>query len=114
MLFPGKDYRRPPADDLVAAEDARRLVDEAPELVAAATGTEWYVDQGTDVDRAALVLCRLRRARAGEAGSPQAGDDAVRAVLEGVDTAALVWLASRAISYMDENGYPEAVAPFID
>ena len=24
-----------------------------------------------------------------------------------------MWLASRAISYMDENGFPEAVAPWI-
>ena len=28
------------------------------------------------------------------------------------DTGAIVWLLSRAISYMDESGFPEAVAPW--
>jgi hypothetical protein len=114
MLFPGKDYRRSPASDFVAAEDAGRLADETPELVEGAVGCEWYTEHGTPVDQAAFALCQLRRARAGQRGSPQAGDEAVRAVLEGVDTAAVVWIASRAISYMDENGYPEAVAPWME
>jgi hypothetical protein len=29
-----------------------------------------------------------------------------------VNTGAVVWLLSRAISYMDESGFPEAVAPW--
>jgi hypothetical protein len=114
MLFPGKGHKRSPSDDFVAAEDAGRLADEAPALVETANGSEWYVEHGTPVDRAALALCRLRRARAGQWGSPRAGDDAVRAVLESADAAAVVWLASRAISYMDENGYPEAVGPYFE
>jgi hypothetical protein len=27
---------------------------------------------------------------------------------------AVLWLASRAISYMDENGFPEAVEPWFE
>jgi hypothetical protein len=37
------------------------------------------------------------------------GDAAVRAVLAEASPEALVWVTSRAISYMDENGYPESV-----
>jgi hypothetical protein len=33
----------------------------------------------------------------------------VRIVLSSASPAALVWIASRAISYMDESGFPEAV-----
>jgi hypothetical protein len=36
----------------------------------------------------------------------------VRRILEQASPAALTWIASRAISYMDENGYPDAVAPW--
>ena len=114
MLFPGKDHRRPPSDDFVAAEDAGRLAGEAPALVDAAAGTEWYEQHGTAVDGAALALCRLRRAQAGVRGDPQAGDEAVRAALESADAAAVVWLASRAISYMDEMEFPEAVSPYFE
>ena len=78
-------------------------------LLERAVGVEWYRQHGTDVDRAALTLCRLRRARAGERGGPESGDEAVRAVLAGASPAAVLWLASRAISYMDESGFPEAV-----
>ena len=92
----------------VAAEDVGRLAEEAGPLVDRAVGVEWYERPG-EVDRAALTLCRLRRARAGEQGAPGYGDEAVRAVLEQVSTPALIWLASRAISYLDESGYPEAV-----
>jgi hypothetical protein len=112
MLFPGKDYRRRPSDDFVAAEDAQKLFADAPSIVDDAAGIEWYTAQGSAVDLAALTLCRLRRARAGERGGPEAGDEGVRAALEQADPAAVVWLASRAISYMDENGFPEAVEPW--
>jgi hypothetical protein len=37
------------------------------------------------------------------------GDEAVRIALGGASDSALVWLASRAISYMDESGFPETV-----
>jgi hypothetical protein len=96
----------------VAAEVAGEHADQAIALLDRAVGVEWYRQHGTDVDRAALVLCLLRRARAGEKGGPQAGDDAVRAVLAEARPEAVLWLASRAVSYMDETGFPEAVAPW--
>jgi hypothetical protein len=40
------------------------------------------------------------------------GDEAVRIALGEASTPALVWLASRAISYLDESGFPEAVEPW--
>jgi hypothetical protein len=96
--------------DFAAAEDAGALADQAVPLVDRAVGVEWYRQHGTDVDHAALTLCLLRRAKAGELGGPQAGDDAVRGALSQAQPEAVLWLASRAISYMDESGYPEAVA----
>ena len=33
-------------------------------------------------------------------------------MLEGAPPEAVLWLASRAVSYMDESGYPEAVEPW--
>jgi len=97
----------------VAAEDAGALEERAVPLVERAVGVEWYRQYGTDIDRATATLCRLRRARAGERGAPQAGDDAVRAVLAEASPQAVVWLASRAISYMDETGFPEEVEPWL-
>jgi hypothetical protein len=38
----------------------------------------------------------------------------VRDALAAVPPEALVWIASRAISYMDEHGFPEAIEPFVD
>ena len=55
---------------------------------------------------------RLRRAQAGLRGGPQHGDESVRRVLEQASPEAVLWLASRAVSYMDETGYPEAVEPW--
>ena len=114
MLFPGKDYRRPPSDDVAAAEDAGRLADQGVAAVNEAVGSECYVEQGSKADEAALTLCRLRRARAGQWGSPTAGDDAVRKALAESSPDAVLWLASRAISYMDENGFPESVEPWFE
>ncbi|GIU94894.1 MAG: hypothetical protein KatS3mg012_1351 [Gaiellaceae bacterium] len=108
MRIPRRDERRAESRYFVAAEDGARYAEAAPALVERAVGVPWY-EPGNGADRAALVLCRLRRARAGELGRPEAGDEAVRLALSGVSEAALVWLASRAISYMDESGYPEAV-----
>jgi hypothetical protein len=113
------NVRIPRADDpretsfVVAADDASAAMDAAGELLERAIEVEWYEEYGTDVDRAALELCRLRRAFAGQRGGPQHGDEAVRALLERASPEATVWIASRAISYMDENGFPEAVAPWI-
>ena len=92
----------------VAAEDAARLATGVGSLVEQAEGVPWY-ELGNDADRAALSLCRLRRASAAQSGGSQHGDEAVRIVLAEASPEALVWIASRAISYMDENGYPEAV-----
>jgi hypothetical protein len=104
----GREEKRD-SSNFVAAEDAGAFADEAAELLERAVGVQWYEQHGTDVDRAALSLCRLRRARAGERGGPEHGDDAVRQILADASPAAIVWIASRAISYMDESGYPDAV-----
>jgi hypothetical protein len=99
--------------DFVAAEDAGALEEQAVPLLDRAVGVEWYRHYGTDIDRATATLCKLRRARAGERGGPEGGDEAVRAVLASASPAAVLWLASRAISYMDETGFPEAVEPYL-
>ena len=96
--------------DFVAAENAGALDGGAAPLLDRAVGVEWYEQHGTDIDHAALTLCLLRRARAGERGGPQGGDEAVRTALAEASPEAVVWLASRAISYMDETGFPEAVS----
>jgi hypothetical protein len=108
---PGGRERRK-CSDFVAAEDAGAYADSAGPLLEQAVGVEWYDRYGTEVDRAAMTLCLLRRAKAGERGAPQHGDEAVRRVLFESSQPALVWLASRAISYMDESGFPEAVEPW--
>jgi hypothetical protein len=114
MRFPGREENQRDSRYFVAAEDASALADTAAPLVDAAVGVEWYDRGGSDVDRAAFALCRLRRARAGEKGWPSYGDEAVRAVLSEVSPTALVWIASRAISYMDESGFPEAVEDWFE
>ena len=112
MRIPRADDPRDP-NFVIAADDASAAMDAAGELLERAIEVEWYEEYGTDVDRAALELCRLRRAFAGQRGAPQHGDEAVRVLLERASPEAIVWIASRAISYMDENGFPEAVAPWI-
>jgi hypothetical protein len=113
-LFPRKGVVKRSADDFAAAEDAGRLADQAPATIDEAAGADWYHEHGNNADRAAYVLCRLRRARAGERQSPEAGDEAVRAALSQADAAAVIWVASRAISFMDENAFPEAVEPWLE
>jgi hypothetical protein len=80
------------------SEQARALLDRA-------VGVEWYEQPGGDTDRAAYVLCRLRR----EHGATPEGDEAVRRALAQASPAAVVWLTSRAISFLDESGFPEDV-----
>jgi hypothetical protein len=99
--------------DITAAEDARRHAGGAVAQIDEATGENWY-EPGGAADRAALTLCRLRRARAGELGGMEHGDEAVRDVLRQADPDAVVWLASRTISYLDESGFPEAVEPWFE
>jgi len=112
MRIPGSDNKGHTTKSFVAADDASRLTDEASPLLDRALGVEWYERAGNEVDFAAYVLCRLRRARAGEKGGPLHGDEAVRVALVQANPEALVWFASRAISYMDETGFPEAVEPW--
>jgi hypothetical protein len=113
MENPQAHQKNRDSSNFAAAEDAGRLSDEASELLERAVGVEWYRQHGTDVDRATAALCKLRRAKAGERGGPEAGDEAVRAALSAASPGAIVWLASRAISYMDESGFPEAVEPWL-
>jgi hypothetical protein len=112
MQIPQADQKSRDSSNFVAAEDAGRISEEASELLERAVGVEWYKQHGTDVDKATSALCRLRRAKAGERGGPEAGDEAVRAALADATPGAVVWLASRAISYMDETGFPETVEPW--
>jgi hypothetical protein len=112
MRIPRKDDPKPAPDYFVAAEDAARYADEAGSRLDRAVGIEWYEQPGNEADLAALTLCRLRRARAGEKFGPKSGDEAVRLALAEANPDAVVWIASRAISYMDENGFPEAVEPW--
>jgi hypothetical protein len=112
VQVPRRDEVREGARFFVASEDASRLADETLTILERAVGVEWYKTYGTDVDLAALNLCRLRRAGAGLGGSIEHGDEAVRRVLGQASPQALAWIASRAISYMDENGFPDAVSPW--
>lgn len=92
-----------------ASEDAMYLARVAVELVDVAASASWYKEPGNPADVAVATLCRLRRAAAGVGGMPEAGDDAVRAVLETADPAALVWIASRLVSYADETAFADLV-----
>ena len=112
MQIPGADDKSRDTRSFVAAEDAGRLAEDAGPMLDRAVGVEWYEHGGSDVDRAAVTLCRLRRAAAGDRGGPRHGDEAVRIALSQANPPALVWLASRCISYMDESGFPEAVEPW--
>jgi hypothetical protein len=89
--------------------DAGRLIDELPALINRARGSSWYEEPGADVDVAMARLCMLRRAKAGVEGKMVSGDNAVRLALTDMDPEALVWLLSRAVSYMDEQGFPDFV-----
>ena len=115
MPIPRK-RERPPRDTqfVVATDDASRLAGDVTNRIERAVGVQWYEEIGNDADIAALALCRLRRSRAGLRGGPAHGDAAVREALGTVSPEALAWIASRAISYMDENGFPEAIEPWVE
>jgi hypothetical protein len=93
-------------EDIGVADLTERVVP----IVNGAFGGSWYEQAGNEIDRAVADLCRLRRAAADEERSGAGGDAAVRRALERADREAVVWLASRAISYMDEHDFPELVA----
>lgn len=114
MPIPRKGNGQRERDFNVATDDAARLADEVGLMIERAVGVQWYEHIGNDADLAALALCRLRRFKGGVRGGPAHGDAAVRDALTAVEPAALAWITSRAISYMDENGFPEALAPYVD
>jgi hypothetical protein len=99
-----------PQEGNPARGDAAQLIVEVVPLVNQASGASWYEQHGNEADAAVINLCKLRRAGAGDRGTAEAGDEAVRAALEQADPAAVIWLTSRVISYMDEQGYPELYA----
>ena len=99
----------PPKEGTPATGDALYLAGVAGEFVDAAASASWYTEPGNAADVAVATLCRLRRAAAGVGGMPVAGDKAVRAELETADLAALVWIASRLVSYADEMAFADLV-----
>jgi hypothetical protein len=105
--------RKQPRDANPARFDAQRLADEVVPLVNQAQGVTWYTHYDNAADVAVVGLCRLRRAASGSDYTPVAGDEAVRAALERSEPEAVVWLASRLVSYMDEQGYPETLEPWL-
>jgi hypothetical protein len=109
VRIPRAGDRREPAGFVVATDDAEQLAHDAGPLLEQAVGVGWYDEIGSEVDLATFVLCRLRRAGAGAGGAMEHGDAAVRAALKQASPDALAWITSRAISYMDESGYPESV-----
>jgi hypothetical protein len=109
--IPRRGDERKDADFVVATDDVARLETEVGPLLERAVGVPWY-EIGNDADRAAVALCRLRRSRSGLKGGPSHGDAAVQDALAAAPPEAVVWIATRAISYMDENGFPESLEVF--
>jgi hypothetical protein len=109
VRIPRPGEKRESSGFVIANDDAEELIRAIGPTLERAEGTGWYDSVASDVDLATFLLCRLRRARAGVGGAMEHGDRAVRDVLAEASPEALVWLASRTISYMDESGYPESV-----
>jgi hypothetical protein len=103
----GDSGKRNARETSPAFHDVLELSDSILPLLEQSVGVSWY-EAGNDVDAAAAALCRLRRAAAGARGGGESGDAAVRDVLAEATPAAVLWVASRAISYMDEHGFPES------
>jgi len=103
----GGDRKRDARETSPAFHDVIELSESTLPLLEQSVGVSWY-EAENDVDAAAAALCRLRRAAAGARGGAEGGDAAVRDVLGEATPAAVVWVASRAISYMDEHGFPES------
>ena len=93
----------------VSKFDATRLEESLVPLLERAKGVSWYEVAGSEVDLAMARLCLLRRARAGIGVEVTAGDEGVRALLSETDPEVVVWLLSRAVSFMDEQGFPDLV-----
>ena len=98
---------------ITAAEDARRHAGGAVAEIEQAAGEDWY-EPGGAADRAALTLCRLRRARAGELGGMGHGDEAVRDALRQANPDARRLACEPGDLVLDESGFPEAVEPWFE
>ena len=108
MRTPGE---RIPRETNPAFADLATISDNVVSLLERANGATWY-EEDNDVDRAVAGLCRLRRAGAGARSGPHGGDAAVRELLGQADFPTIVWIASRTISYMDEQGFPESLGAY--
>jgi hypothetical protein len=107
MDFLGRQ-KHVPKDTSLAFQDAAAAAESVGLLLERAQGASWY-EADNAVDEAVVALCRLRRAGAGARGHSGAGDAAVRDALAAASTETIVWVASRMVSYMDEQGFPELV-----
>lgn len=110
MQGPIGNDKRPQRERNPALYDLTELSQNVVPLVESATGVPWY-EEGNSIDEAVAALCRLRRAAAGAHGSAEGGDAAVREALERAEPGSVLWVACRAISYMDEQGFPDGVSP---
>jgi hypothetical protein len=106
----GDSSKRDARETSPAFHDVLEISESILPLLEQSVGVSWY-EPGNEVDTVAAALCRLRRAAAGARGGPEGGDAAVRDVLAEAAPTTVVWLASRAISYMDEHGFPESSGP---
>jgi hypothetical protein len=113
MYQPGDSRKRDARETSPAFHDVLELSESVLPLLEQSVGVSWY-ETANDVDTAAAALCRLRRAAAGARGGTEGGDAAVRDVLAEATPAAVLWVASRAISYMDEHGFPESSGPSLE
>jgi hypothetical protein len=104
--IPGRDVSR---EANPASHDLGELAEEIVPKLQRASGVSWYEEEGNDVDQAVAALCRIRRAGASARSSAGGGDAAVREMLTLVDPATVTWIASRMVSYMDEQGFPDTV-----
>ena len=106
MHIPSRDVSR---EANPAAHDLAALAEGIVPLLQRASGVSWYEEEGNDADQAVAALCRIRRAGASARSSSGGGDAAVREMLGLVDPATVTWIASRMVSYMDEQGFPDTV-----
>ena len=112
MQIPGADQKGRDSSNFVAAEDAGSWPTTPSALLERAVGVEWYdsTEPTSTARRSPSVDCDAR-APASEAAPRPATRPSARSSAT-ASPAALLWLASRAISYMDESGFPEAVEPW--
>lgn len=110
VQLPGSGKNPPPTEMNPAYTQLGEVADSIGPLLESANGSSWYWDPDNEVDKAIVALCKLRRAGAGAGGIAESGDAAVRDQLAVTSFEAVVWLASRAVSYMDEHEFPEVVA----